>query len=127
MSAVVVDLPFVPVIAISVARGSRKRYASSISAITSTPAWRAATISGSVGTPGDITTRSADVKLASTWPPSCSSTATPFSWSTGSFSAGLPSVTITRAPRRAQNLATATPVCASPTTTTFLPASFIAP
>ena len=59
VSAVVVDLPFVPVIAISVAPGSRKRYASSISAMTSTPAARAAVISGSVGTPGDITTRSA--------------------------------------------------------------------
>src|SRR4030081_67473 len=61
VSAVVVDLPLVPVIAISVAPGSSKRYVSSISAITSTPAARAATIAGKVGTPGDITTRSAVV------------------------------------------------------------------
>ena len=38
------------------APGSRNRYASSISAMTSTPAARAAVISGSVGTPGDMTT-----------------------------------------------------------------------
>src|SRR5215475_15588619 len=91
--------------------------------MTSTPAARAAVISGRVGTPGDITTRSAVVKVCASWPPSCQRTGTPASWAIGpaSWAAGLPSVTTTRAPRRAQNRATAMPVWARPTTTTVLP------
>src|SRR6185436_383117 len=77
VSAVVVDLPLVPVIASSDAAGSSSRYASSISAITSTPAARAAVISGKVGTPGDITTRSAVVNVWTSWPPSSQVTGTP--------------------------------------------------
>ncbi len=124
VSAVVVDLPLVPVMASTLAPGCRQRNASSISAMTSTPAARAAVISGKVGTPGDITTRSAEVNDARSWPPSCQATGTPSSWAirSASLSAGLPSVTITWAPRRAQNRATAMPVWARPTTMTFLPA-----
>src|ERR1043165_1999628 len=93
--------------------------------MTSTPASRAATISGSVGTPGDMTTRSAPVNVARSCPPSSQRTGTPSSAATcaASLSAGLPSVTTTRAPRRAQNFATAMPVCARQTTTTVLPES----
>src|SRR5215813_524316 len=93
--------------------------------MTSTPAARAAVISGRVGTPGDITTRSAAVNVGASWPPSCQVTGTPASCAIGpaSLSADLPSVTMTRAPRRAQNRATATPVWARPTTTTVLPSS----
>jgi hypothetical protein len=102
VSAVVVDLPLVPVIASTCASGCKSRHASSISAITSTPAARAATISGKVGTPGDITTRSAEVNDARSWPPSCQVTGTSASCAIwlASLSAGLASVTITRAPRR---------------------------
>jgi hypothetical protein len=112
VSAVVVDLPLVPVIASSWAPGCKQRYASSISAMTSTPAARAATISGKVGTPGDITTRSAPVNDARSWPPSCHCTGTSSSCAirSPSCAAGLPSVTITDAPCRWQNLATAIPV-----------------
>src|SRR5262249_36901054 len=55
VSAVVVDLPFVPVMAIT--RPCSQRDASSISAITGMPLARAASITGcSVGTPGLTTT-----------------------------------------------------------------------
>lgn len=91
--------------------------------MTSTPAARAAVISGRVGTPGDITTRSAAVKVARSWPPSCQVTGTSASWAmrSPSWAAGLPSVTTTRAPWRWQKRATAMPVWASPTTTICLP------
>src|SRR5215470_16196420 len=61
--------------------------------MTSTPAARAAVISGRVGTPGDITTRSAVVNARTSWPPSCHVTGTPASCAIGptSLSAVLPS------------------------------------
>src|SRR5688572_15309618 len=94
--------------------------------MTSTPAARAARVSSSSGTPGDMTIRSAPVKLSSTWPPS-SSLAQPASVAIGraSFSAGALSVTVTWAPREARNFAADTPERASPTTTTFLPSRFM--
>ena len=62
-AAVVVDLPFVPVTAAT--RPSRWRKASSISAITGTPAARAAASSGSShGTPGETTTIEAPVNVS---------------------------------------------------------------
>ena len=62
-AAVVVDLPFVPVIAATVPFNSRKP--SSSSATTGTPAARAACSSGIVeGTPGDTTIMEAPVKVA---------------------------------------------------------------
>ena len=61
-NTVVVDLPFVPVIAIT--RPCSHRDASSISAITGTPRSRAACSAGcSGGTPGLRTTRSAFVNV----------------------------------------------------------------
>ena len=71
-SVVVVDLPLVPVIAISVL--ATKRDASSISPVTVTPAARAAASSGISGTPGDSTISSAPVNVARRWPPSSRST-----------------------------------------------------
>jgi len=118
VSAVVVDLRWCgdPT---SSAPGSRNRYASSISASTGIPA-------GVCGAVSATTARRA------TSPPAprrgtssgrgrrARSARQPASCAIGSasLSAGLPSVTITRAPRIAQNLATAMPVCARPTTTT---------
>ena len=64
VSAVVVLLPFVPVMA-TTGTSSRSRQASSTSPTTGTPARRAAAMPGSVsGTPGETTTRSAEVKSA---------------------------------------------------------------
>jgi hypothetical protein len=93
--------------------------------MTSTPAARAERVSASSGTPGDMTMRSAPVKLAGSWPPS-SRVAQPPSAAmrSPSRSAGAASVTVTRAPRPAANRATAMPVWASPTTRTFLPCRF---
>ena len=63
VSAVVVDLPFVPVIAIT--RPCSQRDASSISPMTGTPRSRAACTAGcSGGTPGLSTTRSAFVNVS---------------------------------------------------------------
>ena len=122
--AVVVDLPLVPVMAAR--RPRRWRKASSISAITSTPASRAACSSGrSHGTPGDTTTIEAPAKVSGRCPPS--SRRIPFSrslrTSSGSWSSVLRSVATTEAPRRARNSAAATPDRASPTTTTETPSS----
>ena len=64
VSVVVVDLPFVPVIAIT--RPSSHRDASSISPMTATPRARAAVTAGWSGdTPGLSTTSSAFVKVSS--------------------------------------------------------------
>ena len=76
-SVVVVDLPFVPVMATIVAE--MKRDASSSSPVISTPAARAAASSGISGTPGDSTIRSAPRKLSRLCPPS-SSTMSGGSW-----------------------------------------------
>ena len=68
-SVVVVDFPFVPVTAITRPRSHRD--ASSTSPMTSTPRARAETRPGSSGgTPGLVTTRSAESKVAALWPPS---------------------------------------------------------
>ena len=62
VNAVVVDLPLVPVMAMT--RPRSQRYASSISPITGTPLRRAARTAGcSGGTPGLSTTRSAPANV----------------------------------------------------------------
>src|SRR5262249_11285909 len=105
---------------------ARHRKPSSSSAMTSTPAARAACSSGSAhGTPGDTTTRSAAVKV----PLSCapSSSLAPLSpsplTSASRSAAGLRSVATTCAPRRRRSSAAATPERAIPTTTALLPSS----
>src|SRR5687767_7792771 len=77
------------------------------------------------GTPGDTTTRSASSKVARRCPPASSRMpwSRSLSASSGRSPSGLPSVTTTRAPRRARSSADATPDRASPTTTTSFPAS----
>src|SRR5262245_55871297 len=98
---VVVDLPLVPVIAISVL--DTKRDASSISPVIATPAARAAASSGISGTPGDRTISSAPVKVSRLWPPSSRVTSAGSALSVGpSASAPRLAVTHTRAARRAQ-------------------------
>ena len=63
VNTVVVDLPFVPVMAMT--RPRSHRYASSISAMTGTPRARAVWMTGcSGGTPGLITIRSALVNVS---------------------------------------------------------------
>ncbi len=118
-SVVVVDLPLVPVIAISVLDTNRD--ASSISPVTVTPAARAAASSGISGTPGDSTISSAPVNVASRCPPSSRAT------STGSSPSAPPnalasrlSVTVTCAPRAAHSFAAAIPERPRPTTSTRL-------
>src|ERR1700687_1481933 len=119
---VVVVLPFEPVIPIR--RPSRKRSASSTSLQMVTPLARAACSKGaSAGTPGLGTIRSCSKNEFSRWPPSSRLTpavrsgaiASPISLS------GRTSVAVTVAPRAAQKSAVATPVLASPTTSTRLP------
>ena len=74
ISAVVVVLPFVPVMAMYVSRG-RKRSPISISLTISTPRVRAATNGGaSGGTPGLATTSDARAMRSRSWPPSWTST-----------------------------------------------------
>jgi hypothetical protein len=121
VSAVVVDFPFVPVIAIT--RPCSHRDASSISPTTGTPRARAAAIAGTpAGTPGLSTTRSAVVKVSSRWPPSSSSTPRARS---GSASGTSPrtSDSVTFAPRRASRSAAARPLRAAPATVTRLPST----
>src|SRR5438093_1969642 len=124
VSAVVVVLPFVPVIAIVSA--SVARQPSSSSPITGTPAARAAAASGaSTGTPGLTTTRSARRTAASasrsrtTRMPSVTSARA----SAPSVSIGFASVPSTVAPQSRNRRAAATPLRASPTTTAVRPAS----
>src|SRR5512137_171669 len=125
VSAVVVLLPLVPVMA-TTGTCSRSRKASSTSPTTGIPARRAAAMPGSVsGTPGDTTTRSAEVKSRSSCPPSASEIASPSSEASVPASSAMVrrSVTVTRAPSRAASRAAAAPLRASPTTSTFFPAS----
>src|SRR5229473_5093771 len=119
---VVVVLPFDPVIPIK--RPCRKRSANSTSLQMVTPAARAACSKGaSAGTPGLGTIRSCSRNVSSRWPPSSNLTpaarsvaiASPISFSVRA------SVAVTFAPRAAQKSAVATPVLASPTTSTRLP------
>ena len=123
-SEVVVVLPFEPVMATK--RPRRKRQASSISLHTGMPRARAAARPGSVGgTPGLGTIRSCARKVSLRWPPSSSvqPASRSFAAASPSSAAARSSVAVTRAPRAAQNSAVATPVRASPTTSTRLPAS----
>src|SRR6202049_5063076 len=90
------------------------------------PITRAAASAGIIGdTPGLGTIKSWSTKVCALWPPS--SSVTPAARSFAAVSAicdsGRSSVAVTRAPRAAQNSAVATPVRASPTTSTCLPAS----
>src|SRR5207247_8742553 len=74
-SAVVVVLPFVPVIAMQRVSPASARKPRSISDTTGTPAARAA-VSGAAsgGTPGETTTPAAERILARTWRPTSTST-----------------------------------------------------
>src|SRR5262252_41088 len=119
VNSVVVDFPFVPVIATMRPRSHRD--ASSSSPMTGTPAFRAfATTGCSGGTPGLITIRSASANVSARCPPS--SSATP-SWRSGSASDASVRVsdTVTRAPRFASSSAAAMPLLAAPATVTRLP------
>src|SRR6267143_1084726 len=119
---VVVVFPFEQVIPIK--RPSRKRPASSTSLQRVTPLARAACSKGaSAGTPGLRTIRSCSKNEFSRWPPG--SRLTPAVRS-GAMASPIPfsvraSVAVTFAPRAAQKSAVATPVLASPTTSTRLP------
>ena len=131
VSAVVVVLPLVPVMAMTSA--SITRHASSSSPMIGTPRARTAASAGSSsGTPGLTTTSSAPRNAASGWPPVQSaqpSRSSPRA-SAGSASSGLESEASTRPPRRRISRAAATPLLASPTTETVLPASdwrYVAP
>ena len=122
LSAVVVDLPFVPVTATT--RPRSHRAASSISLMTGTPAARARATTGIRGeTPGLSTIRSAASNVAWRWPPSSSATPRRRSAATPapSAAAGRASLTVTRAPRRAASAAAARPLRAAPATTTCDP------
>ena len=125
VSAVVVLFPLVPVMA-TMGIPSRSRQANSTSPSTGTPARRAATSAGMVGgTPGDSTTRSAEVKSASSCPPSARVSPIPSRGASASATSAAPrrSVTVTRAPSRTASRAAAAPLRARPTTSTFFPAS----
>src|SRR5215467_6120842 len=119
VSAVVVDFPFVPVMATTRPRSQRE--ANSSSPMTGTPRRRAAAIAGcSGGTPGLVTTRSASTNVSVRWPPSSSSTPNGASASTPA-TCGCTSDNVTRAPRRASSSDAATPLRAAPATVTRLP------
>jgi len=115
-SVVVVDFPFVPVMATMGPRSHR--VASSSSPMTGTPAALALSSSGrSIGTPGLSTIKLALSNEAASCSPSSSSM--PASRSSASCGIdGLRSVSVTRAPRLASRRAAATPLLAAPTTST---------
>jgi hypothetical protein len=125
VSAVVVVLPFVPVIAMTSL--SIARHASSSSPIIGTPRARGPASPGSSsGTPGLTTTRSAPSKASAGWPPvqrrtPGSSASTPTSGARASGAAL--SEASTRAPSRRASRAAAMPLRASPTTATVRPLS----
>src|SRR5262249_27753951 len=123
VSAVVVVLPLVPVMAITSA--SIARQASSSSPMIGTPRARTRTRAGSVsGTPGLTTTSSAPSNAASGWPPvqtaqpsrsSALASADIDARSTASDASTVP-------PTRRMSRAAATPLRARPTTATVRPA-----
>src|SRR5437016_9078094 len=119
---VVVVVPFEPVIPIR--RPRRKRSASSTSLQMVMPLARTACSKGaSAGTPGLGTIRSCSRKVFSRWPPNSSFTPAARSEASASpisFSDRV-SVAVTFAARAAQKSEVATPVLASPTTSTRLP------
>src|SRR5687767_6603853 len=120
-SVVVVDFPFVPVIAIT--GPFSQRHASSSSPIVSTPARRASSNTGcSNATPGLVTIRSAPASVAGRCPPSSSSTPASRNRGASSNDARV-SVSITRAPLLASSFAAAMPLRAAPTTTTRRPST----
>src|SRR5439155_22849784 len=124
-SAVVVVLPFVPVIAMQrVPDPASARNPRSISDTTGTPAARAAASgAASGGTPGETTTPAADRIFARSWRPRSTSTpasprssatvAPPYVWSEVSLAYML-------APSRASSFVAATPLFHSHTTATTL-------
>ncbi len=118
---VVVVLPFDPVIPMS--RPLRKRAASSISLMISTPAAAAFRNGSSAsGTPGLATIRSAFSNNSVGCEPATTSTPLPRSAAaTLSSLSGFASFTVTRAPRASRKSAAASPLRAAPTTRTFLP------
>ena len=120
-SSVVVVLPLVPLMATI---GSlRKRLASSSSPIIGTDLLLASCNCGKFrGTPGLTTMRSASVNSSAGWPPNANEhpSLEAESASEPKSSAGRWSVMVTRAPWSRRNSATARPVRASPTTSTFL-------
>src|SRR3989454_3422836 len=121
--AVVVLFPFVPVMPIRIP--CRNHEASSTSPTTRTPLRLASAIASMVsGTPGLTATRSAEVKLDTSCPPS-PSRAPPrprAPTSAPRVSSGLRSVRTTAAWRDTRKRAIATPLFEAPTTTTRLPA-----
>src|ERR1700687_6198940 len=122
ISEVVGVLPFEPVIPIM--RPFKKRSASSISLQIVTPLARAACSNGaSAGTPGLATIKSCSRNVSSLCPPSSKWTPAAFKDLAASpiSSSERASVAVTLAHRAAQNCPAATPVLASPTTSTRLP------
>src|ERR1044071_9254399 len=119
INVVVVDFPFVPVIAMR--RPVIQRDANSSSPIVSTPFARAASNAAcSVGTPGLVTIRSAPASVSARCPPSSNSMPCALKRSAASNVSRV-SVSITRAPRRSASSAAAMPLRAAPTTTTRRP------
>src|SRR6185295_18792816 len=126
VSAVVVVLPFEPVMPIT--RPRRKRPANSGSLMISTARPRAISSCGkSAGTPGLRTIKSALANNSSGWPPSARRTPTArnSAASPASCDSSFRSLAVTRAPRAASRRATATPLRAMPTTRMFFPATSI--
>jgi hypothetical protein len=123
VSAVVVVLPLVPVMAMTSA--SMTRQASSSSLITGTPRARSDASTGrSSGTPGLATTSSAPAKAASGCPLHTGMRSSSSRRASGDHrSRGAASEARTRPPRRAMRRAAAIPLLARPTTATVLPAS----
>src|SRR5688572_4930761 len=119
VSVVVVDFPFVPVMAMTLPFNQRQ--ASSSSPMIGTPRWRTASSAGRfAGTPGLKTTRSARPKTSPECPPR--SSVTPAARSLpASSKAERSSLNVTRAPRETSSSAAAIPLRAAPTTTTFWP------
>src|SRR6266446_7443194 len=122
INEVVVVLPFEPVMPIK--RPCRKRSASSTSLQIVMPLGRAVcSKDASAGTPGLGTIRSCSRNVFSRWPPNSSFTPAARSGASASpisFSDRV-SVAVTFAARAAQKSEVATPVLASPTTSTRLP------
>src|SRR5215467_10400343 len=128
INEVVVVFPFDPVMPIK--RPFKNRAASSISLQMVTPPARAVCRMGaSAGTPGLGMTKSVSSSSSSLWPASWRETPAARSGAMelpNSVSARV-SVAVTRAPRAAQKIAVATPVLDSPTTSTRLFRSSMAP
>ena len=127
ISVVVVVFPLVPVMAYTLP--CSKLYASSISPHTVTPAsLKARTIGLSIGTPGLITSRSVSLIILCGISPRIILTSQSFgSFALTSLSASfsLPSYKVIIAPVCARSLTAPIPLTPVPTTTIFLPSTFI--